>query len=37
MIRDKPLSPSRDEVFGFKRLHIGYSSEFDALEVDWSE
>ena len=25
MLRGKPLVPCRDEVFGFRRLHVGHS------------
>lgn len=31
VIRDKPLKPSRKEVFGFNRLHVGFNDKFDEM------
>lgn len=34
MIRRKPLEPSRGEVFGFKRLHVGHFSGLLSKVID---
>ena len=31
MIRRRPLTPSRSEVFGFNRLHVGFQGRFHVL------